>query len=58
MTVWESFWEIEWLGAGQKMVATIWLVRLIVRIEVIVIIKQVGTAESKAVIAVVVVLVV
>jgi len=58
MTVRGSFWVNEWVGVGRNMAAAIRLVGLVVRIEVIVIIQQVGTAESKAVIAVVVVVVV
>jgi len=58
MTVRGSFWEIEWLGVGCNMAEAIRLVGLVVRIEVIVTIQQIGTAESKAVIAVVVVMVV
>jgi len=57
ITVRGSFWVFEWLGVGRNMAAAIWLVGLVVPIEVIVIIQQVGTAESKAVIAVVVVVV-
>jgi hypothetical protein len=55
MTVCGLFWVIEWLGVGRNMVAAIQLVGLVVRIEVLVIIQQVGTGDSKAVIAVVVV---
>jgi len=49
---------MEWLGVGRNMVAAVRLVGLVVRKEILVIIKQIGTAESKAVIAVVVVVVV